>query len=231
MNLFYADPKEIFESRIVIRGQEADHITRVLRMSKGDPIHVTDGRGTLYRGSIQNAAKKQVSISIREYEEVTPSSVFTTLCLGYIRKRDRMEFAVEKCVELGIRQIVIFRGEHSQKGGIRLDRLRSTALSAMKQSLRCFLPDVFVEESLEEALSNHARGSEIFLADEKAAAAGSLVISGNENRFIVIGPEGGFSAGERQLLQNYNTVSVSLGKHRLRAETAAVVMAAKFTAD
>ena len=192
MNLFFAEPGEIFDGRIIIRGQEANHITRVLRMSDGDPIHVTDGRGNLYKGTIQDIAKKHVGISIGEFEEMKQSSVFTTLCLGYIRKRDRMEFAVEKCVELGIRQIVIFRGEHSQKGGLRLERLRSTALSAMKQSLRCYLPDIFVEDSLEEALSKYARGSEIFLADEKAVPDESRASLGDESRFLVVGPEGVF---------------------------------------
>jgi 16S rRNA (uracil1498-N3)-methyltransferase len=231
MNLFFAEPGEIFDGHLIIKGQEADHITLVLRMSDGDSIRVTDGRGNLYRGMIQDIAKKHVRISVREVEEIQPSSVFTTLCLGYIRKRDRMEFAVEKCVELGIRQIVIFKGEHSQKGGVRLDRLRSTALSAMKQSLRCHLPDIFVEDSLKVALSTHSKGHEIVLADEKAAPEEMQDLSGDGSRFLVVGPEGGFSTGERQLLQQYNPVKVSLGEYRLRAETAAVVMAARYVAS
>jgi 16S rRNA (uracil1498-N3)-methyltransferase len=101
----------------------------------------------------------------------------------------------------------------------------------MKQSLRCHLPDIFVEDSLKVALSTHSKGHEIVLADEKAAPEEMQDLSGDGSRFLVVGPEGGFSTGERQLLQQYNPVKVSLGEYRLRAETAAVVMAARYVAS
>lgn len=228
MNLFYTPPQEIHDRYIFIKGQEAVHITKVLRMKTGDSLEVTDGEGMLYRCKIVDSAKKKLTLEINSSEIRKPASQHATLCLGFIRKRDRLEFAVEKCVELGVRQIIIFRGEHSQKGGIRIDRLESTALSAMKQSLRFYLPDIAVEKSLKEAIEKHAGESAVILADEQAKHTPPKNLPNNKHRFLIVGPEGGFSEAERELLETYSHEKVSLGSYRLRAETAAVVMAARF---
>lgn len=227
MNLFYAESNDIQSESLIVRGQEAHHMSRVLRHSVGDVVFVTDGRGTCYECKIQSFQKNAVFLDVLEIKEHTEALPLVTLCLGIIKKRDRMEFAVEKSVELGVSKIIFFKGEHSQKENVREDRLKSTAISAMKQSLRYNLPEIFIEESLEEAVSRHSENSSIIIADETIEDSSSEKYS-KENYFLIVGPEGGFSKNEREYLNRNEPAYYSLGERRLRTETAAIVMVDRF---
>lgn len=229
MNLFYAKQDEVRGNSIVIEGQEAVHISKVLRHSRGDQILVTDGKGNGYECKILDIEKKKVYLEILNTQSHSEPEPQITLCMGIIKKRDRLEFAVEKVVELGVRKIVLFEGEHSQKGKVREDRLESTAISAMKQSLRFYLPQVVVENHISEAISKHAQNSTLILADETVDKPGPEKKNLSSEYFLIVGPEGGFSSNERALVKKYDPQFYSLGKHRLRAETAAVVMVDRFT--
>lgn len=227
MNLFYADPGKIQNNTVIISGQEAEHITKVLRHSIGDTVMVTDGKGNWFDCEIKDFQKSTVFLEITgtHNEEKSPPEV--CLCLGIIKKRDRLEFAVEKSVELGISKVVLFNGEHSQKSNVREDRLEKTVISAMKQSLRFYLPEIVVESSLQGAIKNHAKDSKVIVADETTEMREESKES-PENYFIIVGPEGGFSKREREYLQTINPDYYSLGEKRLRAETAAIVMVDRF---
>jgi 16S rRNA (uracil1498-N3)-methyltransferase len=227
MNLFYADPDDIIPPEIRIKGQEAKHITRVLRYAVGDLLDVTDGRGTRYRCTISDISKEQVSTKIEETETDERQKPFVTLCLGIIKKRDRLEFAVEKAVELGADEIILFKGSYSEKGKVREDRIRSTVLSAMKQSLRLFLPDVRIASSLKQALESADEKAVFVMADETAGGNREPVLK-SDRYILIIGPEGGFSEKERAILKSRSTTSYSLGTKRLRSETAAIVMTDRF---
>lgn len=228
MNLFYAKPDEIRGNSIVIHDQEAIHISKVLRHSQGDQILVTDGVGNEYECSIVDIKKKSIYLdilSIRSHSKPEPQII---LCMGIIKKRDRLEFAVEKAVELGVGKIVLFEGEHSQKGNVREDRLESTAISAMKQSLRFYLPEIVVEKNISDAISGHAQTSTLILADETVAESNEVMKNQTDEFFLIVGPEGGFSSNEREVLKTFDLKYYSLGANRLRAETAAIVMVDRF---
>ncbi len=227
MNLFYADPADIYSHEIHIKGQEANHIFKVLRYSQGDSLQITDGRGSLYRCTISGISKEQVTAQIKKQETEVRKKPFVTLCLGIIKKRDRLEFAVEKAAELGADDIILFKGGHSQKGKVREDRIRSAALAAMKQSLRLFLPGVRVVNSLNKALETAGENTALVMADE-TAAENSGTPQNSDSYFLIIGPEGGFTEEERGLLKSLNVIPFSLGPKRLRAETAAIVMVDRF---
>lgn len=229
MNLFYAKPGEIQGSNIFIQGQEAEHITKVLRHSKGDEILVTDGKGKLYNCLIKEIKRNSIILNIQNAEKKEMIKPAIILCMGVIKRRDRLEFAVEKAVELGVSKIVLFKGEHSQKGNVRTDRIKNTAVSAMKQSLRSYLPDIVVENSLSDALHHYEIYSEIVVADEtRNKNESDLIIENDRNFFLIVGPEGGFSDSERESLNKFDPCYYSLGKMRLRAETAAIVMVDRF---
>lgn len=229
MNLFYAKPGDIRGNSIVIDGQEAIHISKVLRHSEGDQILVTDGKGKGYECKVLEVKKKQVTLDILNTLEKTEPKPKVILCMGIIKKRDRLEFAVEKAVELGVTTIILFEGEHSQKGKVREDRLETTATSAMKQSLRFYLPAIIIEKDISGALSKHTQpGAELILADETKIGSDQTTSSAAEY-FLIVGPEGGFSSNERGILKRYNPKYYSLGENRLRAETAAIVMVDRFT--
>ena len=227
MNLFYVDPENIIPPEIHIFGQEAKHIARVLRYTVGDSLDVTDGRGKRYRCIISGISKEQVSVNIEETETEVRQEPFVTLCLGIIKKRDRLEFAVEKAVELGADEVILYKGSYSEKGKVREDRIRSTVLAAMKQSLRLFLPDIRIAGSLEQALESADEKAVIVMADETAGGNTESVLQ-SDRYILVIGPEGGFSDGERDILKSRNATPYSLGPKRLRAETAAIVMTDHF---
>ena len=227
MNLFYCDPSGIANTMITISGQEANHMTRVLRNSVGDKVFVTDGRGILFHCEIRSIQKNEVYLDVINSENRRSTGSGIILCMGYIKKRDRLEFAVEKTIELGADHIIIFHGDHSQKGNIRRKRLESRALSAMKQSLRCILPKISIENSLREAVQNHISGHSIIVADETVQESNQR--DQNEKSLIlIVGPEGGFSENERDFLMSEEAVFVSLGNNRLRTETAAIVMTDRY---
>lgn len=227
MNLFYADPKDIQNQNLIVRGQEAQHITKVLRHSVGDTVFVTDGKGKCYRCQINDFKKNTVFLDITEIKEEPTGKPQVTLCMGIIKKRDRLEFSVEKAVELGVAKVILFKGEHSQKGNVREDRLESTAIAAMKQSLRFYLPEINIEESLENAVLSYSGNSRVIIADETIDDSEPNIKSSQEY-FLIVGPEGGFSGNEREFLTTIQADYYSLGKKRLRAETAAIIMVDRF---
>lgn len=229
MNLFYADSKDVQKNSLIIKGQEAQHISKVLRHSIGDTIFVTDGKGRCYTSRITEFKKTTVFLDIIEIEEEPLKEPQVVLCLGIIKKRDRLEFAVEKAVELGVAKFVLFKGEHSQKGNVREDRLESTAIAAMKQSLRFYLPDIIIEDSLENAVSSHSKNSNVIIADETIDEKGKVFNNHQKQEyFLIVGPEGGFSKSEREFLATFQAEYYSLGEKRLRAETAAIIMVDRF---
>ncbi|TVQ02054.1 MAG: 16S rRNA (uracil(1498)-N(3))-methyltransferase [Balneolaceae bacterium] len=227
MYLFFASPEDIYEDELTIRGQEAVHISRVLRFDKGDEIQVTDGNGNRYICVINRVSKQEVSAEIRQSENEERPLPYLTLCMGIIKKRDRLEFAVEKAVELGVDQLILFRGEYSLKENIRMERLDAAAQSAVKQSLRTWIPKIIIENSLERALNHYNDSSMLIVADE-TTSSGFSELKKSKSYFLVVGPEGGFSDGERKLLNRKASVHFSLGKKRLRTETAAIVITHHF---
>lgn len=226
MNLFYALPKEIRQTEITIRDQEAVHITKVLRFHIGDKLHVTDGIGNLYFCEIRSFGKSNVDLFIVDKKSEERSAPFITLCVGNIKKRDRLEFAAEKATEMGVDRLIIFRGDHSQKEKIRKERIEATVLSAMKQSCRLYLPEILFEESLKSVMGHKKEGDQLLMADETSNS--ELKADRGKNLFLIVGPEGGFSKNEREILRENNAHRLSLGNKRLRTETAAIIMVDRF---
>lgn len=227
MNLFYTKPELIDKNQLTIEGQEAVHVSKVLRMAAGDTIRVTDGAGSLYTGTIREIRSKNIIVSISHKEAEEPPLPEVTIAMGIIKKRDRLEFAAEKATELGARRIIFFKGDHSEKTKVRADRLHATVLSAMKQSFRFYLPDIQVLNSFDELIESLGAGSLLVVADQQANCDIELADS-YKKVICVIGPEGGMSKREKDLWQKINAKTVQLGGKRLRAETAAIIMADRF---
>lgn len=227
MNLFYTTPDLVTPKQLRLTDQEAKHAARVLRIRTGDQVHVTDGNGKLFNCSVSEIHKNEVTCEILNVTLEERKRPYITLVVGLIKKRDRLEFAVEKSVELGADEIVVFRGDHSEKGNVRLDRLESTVLSAMKQSLRVFLPKVRFAENLSAAFDAREKSMSLIYADETIDK--ELEQNLREDKLmLVVGPEGGFSDSERNILKNEGGVPYSLGDKRLRTETAAVTITDRY---
>ena len=227
MNIFYAPPKRVFETHLELTGQEAKHATKVLRYREGDSIQVVDGKGRWFHCTIAQITGATVKAEVQKSKKVPEPRPELVLAMGIIKKRDRLEFAVEKSVELGVSEIVLFRSRHTVKENVRMDRLEMTALSAMKQSLRAYLPAISISDSLQEILEDHQRYQPL-VAHEKEEAGISADIKQQEKLLLVVGPEGGFSENEIALAVNQGAEIVSLGRNRLRTETAAIVFLSQF---
>lgn len=231
MNIFYTNPEKVFEAHFELADQEAQHVAKVLRLRKGDEIHATDGKGIRLVGNIQAIGKNSVTVFIKEKEEIPKPIPEKVLAMGIIKKRDRLEFAVEKAVELGATEIVLFDSDHSEKTKVREDRLQTIAISAMKQSMRSWLPEIVILKSLEAVLQKYA-DFKVLMAHEQvgfeSGKADEFENLDEEKLLLLVGPEGGFSNQEVELAKSQNAELVSLGKYRLRAETAAVAFLSRF---
>lgn len=227
MNLFYAHPEDIAVPVIKLKGQESKHASKVLRYRMGDEIVITDGEGNLYHCKISSIGQDDLTAEVQNSNFQHRPKPYVTLVLGLIKKRDRLEFAIEKCVELGADRIVVFKGDHSEKQNVREDRIFNTALSAMKQSLRVYLPEIKISNSLIKAFEDIPEIGTIICADETKNGHDTKPKS-DKSFTLIIGPEGGFSVNERELIKKLEAVTYSLGEKRLRTETAAISMVDRF---
>lgn len=220
MNYFYAPPQDWDDdSSVDIKGQEAVHITKVLRYKEGDRVQVADGIGNHYVCEITSFSNKSVQISTIKKAYHEPPAIKKILALGAIKKRDRLEFAVEKAVELDAWEICIFNADHSERSKLNKERLKALTISAFKQCGRFYLPKLIILNSLDEVFDHYSdhHSQMAYLGEEVVQLPQKLT---SENNLLLVGPEGGFSEREAQLNKQYNGSFVTLGENRLRAETA-----------
>ena len=219
-NLFFCEPEHISEDRkqLILTGQEAIHCSKVLRKRTGDRLSVADGAGSHYSCTITMSTKQQVFASIDEAITQDLPDRKKVLALGSIKKRDRLEFAIEKAVELGATELCLFNSDHSERTRINEDRTRQQIISAFKQSGRFWLPDLRVKDSLEEVLAEYA-DLQAVMAHEKTKVQ-EPGFPAESDLLLLVGPEGGFSPRETNLVESSGGMLISLGANRLRAETA-----------
>lgn len=226
-HIFYANPEDIQQRlSLEITGQEAKHISKVLRYHTGDKLQVSDGLGTIYDCTIREITKKSVFADIDEVIPSAKPAIKKAVAFGAIKKRDRLEYAVEKAVELDAWEICIFHADHSERSKINKDRLQAIVLSAFKQSKRKWLPKVVCLDSLDEVL-NHYQDYEPILAHmdiEEVRPDTDL----KSDSLLLIGPEGGFSEREIKVARDQDSRFISLGIHRLRAETAVAAFLSQY---
>ena len=214
---------------IIIKGDEYLHLTKVLRKKKGDIIFVTDGELNVYECSVDDIKSSEIICSILNHRHnVYEPELSLTLCLCLLKNHDRFEFAVEKAVEMGVHAIYPVISEFTiNKSGLsdsKIKRLNKIALSAMKQSQRCYLPEVFNAVSFKEldGISKDFKNKITMYEFEDAANKINSRILKNKC-LLLIGPEGGFSKQEILQLKSSGWKTFSLGARKLRAETAAVI--------
>ena len=205
--------------------EESGHCCRVLRMKAGDTIRVTDGRGGLYSCRIKEANPKHTGLEILESRKEPSRNYSLTLAVAPTKNADRMEWMVEKAVEIGVDRIVLLKCDRSERKNLRTDRLRKIMISAMNQSLELHLPlldeltsiKTFVNESGGNSQKFFGYCSEDFPRKElvKECKAGEDVI-------VMIGPEGDFSPSEVSMAVENGFIPVTFGEKRLRTETAGV---------
>lgn len=223
MQLFY-DP-DLTTGPHVLREEEAAHAFRVLRKQVGDTLDLVDGKGGWYQAEVTSINKRQcvIDASLIKLEELR-ADYGVTLLVAPTKNIDRLEWVLEKATEVGVDRIVPFVSEHSERKKIRTDRLARILESAMKQSLRAWLPELTDLRTYEDALAVGQFGQQNFLAylgDDNTPLLHHTARPGNHVT-IAVGPEGGFSPREADLAKAAGYTWVSLGPNRLRTETAAI---------
>lgn len=207
---------------------DSGHCVRVLRMKAGDILQVVDGSGNLYHCVLEDAHPKHASVRIESVEELPktwPNNI--TVGIAPTKNSDRMEWLVEKLVELGVDKIVPLRCRHSERKDINIERLNKIAVSAMKQSLKAILPVIEPMTPYKDFIESvpQASTSQRFIAycdDEVERRLFAREYIPGKDTYLLIGPEGDFSPEEVQLALSRGWMPVSLGDNRLRTETAAL---------
>ena len=205
---------------------DSAHCARVLRMHAGDEIEVVDGRGHLLQCRILDAHPKRTSVEViasTDLPKVWPASI--TLAIAPTKHNDRMEWLVEKLVEIGIDRIVPLRCRYSERKDINVDRLQKIAVSAMKQSLKAILPAIEPITPFAQFMQQ-CTAPQRFIAYCDPTIPRRLLAKEYRPAFdtaILIGPEGDFSPEEITAAIAAGWAPISLGDNRLRTETAALV--------
>jgi 16S rRNA (uracil1498-N3)-methyltransferase len=224
MKLFFG---EINGNQAIINDEEQQHIVKVLRMKNGEEIHVTDGKGSLASGKLMIEGKK-ANIEVSEIKSESPNfNPKLHIAIAPTKNIDRIEFFVEKAVEMGISEITILQTEKTERKNINIDKLRKQAIAASKQSLRFHFPMINDSVKLQDFLKN-INPEHTFVAHchENLERIELNKIPKLEEITFLIGPEGDFSEKEINYLSENKIKAVSLGNQRLRTETAGVFVAA-----
>lgn len=206
---------------------ESGHAVRVLRKRVGELIEVVDGRGKLYKCRLISDHPKHAAVEILETIDLPKVWLPTiTLAVAPTKNIDRMEWLVEKLVELGIDRIVPLKCERSERRDLKRERLEKIAVSAMKQSLKAILPEISEMTSYKSFINESASQSgQKFVAwcdnDSPRQLLAKTYQQGSD-AIILIGPEGDFSPDEVSLAVNAGFKPITLGDNRLRTETAAL---------
>jgi len=209
---------------------ESKHAVRVLRLGLGNTVALLDGRGGRYTAAIAEANPKRCQLRITQHTHVAPRPYFTHVAVAPTKNLDRMEWFVEKAVEVGVERITFLRCARSERRELKLERLEKIAISALKQSGQAWLPQLddmadfgaFVAGVVPETtfIAHLEEGERTALTQVAGQGAGCCVL---------IGPEGDFTPQEIALALERGIRPVTLGNSRLRTETAA--LAAVFTAQ
>ena len=232
MRRFYVAPDNLNQDRVTISGDEARHIAVVLRLKPGDVIGVFDGSGYEYQISLSSVdSNLVVGRVLSRTPAVAEPPVTITLVQG-LAKGEKMDYIIQKSVELGVSRIIPIQTEHSvvkldsQKAENRIRRWNRLALEACKQCGRSQPPPVEEVSGLSAVLKRFSGMPGIFFYEGcKEMPLGALI---KEHRramlergtVIYIGPEGGFSGDEAQLAADSGVMFAGLGPRTLRTETA-----------
>lgn len=224
MNLFYTT--DIQGDLIFLTEAEARHAVQVLRMQEGDSISVIDGQGGWYEGTIVETGKRRCVARIDEKrQEVNQRPYRVHLAIAPTKNINRFEWCLEKATEIGVDEITPLLCFHSERRHLRADRLEKVLIAAMKQSLKASLPHLNELTKIDEFLSRTRENQQQFIAylgEEVKEHLKDNYLPG-ENVTILIGPEGDFSEGEIETARQQGFTGVTLGKSRLRTETAGIV--------
>ena len=222
MHVFYTPD---IQNRAELPAEEAAHAVRVLRLQAGDEVTLTDGKGNFYRAEISVASNKRCLVNILETQPQEPLwQGHLHIAMAPTKNMDRTEWFAEKATEIGFDELTFLNCRFSERKVIKTERIQKILVSAIKQSLKARLPRLnemtdfnkFVRQPFngQKFIAHCYEGEKPLLRD---------ILKQGEDALVLIGPEGDFSEEEVKLAIEQGFQPISLGRSRLRTETAALV--------
>lgn len=221
MQLFFQE--NISPPLITLDPDESKHLTRVLRKKQGDAVLITNGKGELFECIILEADQKKTTLKVLHSSIVPEDNFHIHLAIAPTKSPDRMEWMVEKITEIGFHELTLLESMNSERSFLKTERIEKKIVAACKQSLKFRIPKIHPVKKLNDIISS--KGFENFnkfiaYVDENHDHHLMDLAKPNENYLILIGPEGDFDPKEIELALSKGFKPVSLGKSRLRTETA-----------
>jgi len=216
--------EDISSSIVILDKDEARHCIKVLRLHKGSIINITDGKGNIAEAVITDDSVQHCSAEIRHRENKKAERDYR-LCLAIAptKNHDRFEWFVEKATEIGVDEIVPLVSEHSERKTVKHERLKNIAIAALKQSQHIFLPLISEPVTFSDFIKSKKIEQKFICTLESSKGHLKDLYKPFSDALVLIGPEGDFTKEEVNEAGQNGFTPVSLGKSRLRTETAGMV--------
>lgn len=227
MQLFLNTSLDNSFKQFFFTAEESRHIVKVLRKKEGDLLQITNGNGSIFTAEILVADTKKCKAQIVKENKEIPKRYSLHLAVAPTKMNDRFEWFLEKATEIGVDQITPIICDHSERKTIKPERFNRILQSATKQSLQAFLPKLNPLTTYDDFINNKLSGLQ-FIAhcDDGEKLELKRCIAADKDVVILIGPEGDFSPSEIKKAIEKRYRPISLGRNRLRTETAAIVACA-----
>ena len=231
MHHFFVTPDQVKEKYIYIEGSDVNHIKNVLRMKLGEELMISDGNNKKYLCTITELSQDEICVEIKEEQHADSELPSRIYLFQGLPKSDKMEFIVQKAVELGAYEIIPVSTKRAvvkldaKKAAKKVERWNSIAEGAAKQSGRTLVPNVHCVVNYKEALE-YSKDLDITMIPYELAEGMPETkayidsIEPGRSIGIFIGPEGGFETEEVEEAMNAGAKPITLGKRILRTETA-----------
>lgn len=241
MQRYFVTPEQLQDNRVVLTGDDAHHVVRVMRMEAGDSIIVSDGKSRVAEAVIRTLSPGNVEADISEWLPVTSEPLWSVTVAQSLPKGDKMEMVIQKGTEIGAVSFVPFQSQRmivqydAKKEAKRLERWGKIAKEAAEQAHRSRIPAIEEVATWKELLALiKAFDLALFCYEKEGGGLGLRdAISaqrtrhgwGSEERniLLIVGSEGGFTEREAEEAEEAGAVIIGLGKRILRTETAAMV--------
>lgn len=222
MNIFIAT---IENNLAILTSEESWHCCKVLRKKTSDKIHIIDGKGNSYDGVLNLVSEKKcVAELLNGPVQQKKHPYYLHLAIAPTKQMDRIEWMIEKAVEIGIDEITFIQCKNSERMVIKHERIVKIVESAVKQSLQAFIPKVNELVPFKEILIKKGEQNFIAHCEEGFKQPIKEIAFKNSSLLVLIGPEGDFTKEELTLAMQNGFKGLDLGENRLRTETAGLVV-------
>lgn len=225
MKFFYCE--QITDSPAFLSRDESYHCFKVLRMRKGASIMVTDGKGNAAEAIILNCHPEKTELQISRHIQLNSDPFYRLhIAISPLKNTDRFEWFAEKATELGVNEITPLICSRTEKKSVNTERLKKNVLAALKQSMRCILPEVHPPTEFKDFINQQSIGGVKFMCTQGADSSIQSILKNQNKITVLIGPEGDFTDEELAMAMKSGFRAANLGTTRLRTETAGIYICA-----